>query len=224
MKKIKVSLYFLLTIILTMSILTFTVSLSEDSREAEWKKISPDNPETEWKKFFQSYLASVGIGAVSGVVADKIAEYLLESIIKPHIGQDRSLVSILKRYPNFVIFLEAIIKPCTVKDKSFVSILKKYPNFVTFLIAFPIKIAMLNNIKKDMLKYNIPFKNYLMSLTVLVTPFRGHLKDACLPFFQSGAYTMLPTSVKFLCDVFLGFLETQKDKSNERSSKNNKCN
>jgi len=160
MKKIKVSLYFLSVIILTTSMSIFSV------------QSSADNPKTEWKKFFQSYLASVGIGVLSGVVSDEIAKYLLKTIIKPYV----------KTKVEGEVFLD------------------KFPDYVCFLIASPIKIAVLSNIKKDMLKYNIPSKDHLMYLTALFTPFRNFLKDACLPFFESFSKRCLPF---FLNPVFL---------------------
>ncbi len=123
--------------------------------------------ETEWKKFFQSYLASVSIGALNGVVVDEIAKYLLEKIAKPYIETKKEIY-----------------------------------DCVYFLISLPIKIATLSNIKRDMVKYNIPHKGSLMFLTTSLTPFRGFLKNGYLNLFESDFCKQLLVFLKSRLSIF----------------------
>ena len=154
MKKIKVSLYFLLVLTLTISMPTFTVSSSAS------------NPETEWKKFLQSYVASVSIGALNGLVVDEMAKYIWEKVVTNEEGQHSTYL------------------------------LETFPSPVRFFISLFIKIAILSNIKRDMGKYSIPHKSSLMFLTTSLTPFREFLKDHCSNLFEGDFCKQLLSCAK----------------------------
>lgn len=72
MKKIKISLYFLLALTLTMSMSTFS------------EPFSVDNSKPQWKKFSQRYVTSIILGALAGVSTDIITKYLLKEITKSY--------------------------------------------------------------------------------------------------------------------------------------------
>jgi len=141
MKKIKISLYFLFVLTLTMSMPMFSALSFEN------------NSKPQWKQFFQRYLTSISIGALVGVSIDVVTEYFLEKITKSHNANKKIEAQIL----------------------------------VNLFIVPLMKSVMLKNIRKDMLRDNIPHKDPLMTLTAYFTPFRGFLKKACFSFFQGDA-------------------------------------
>jgi len=65
-----------------------------------------------------------------------------------------------------------------------------------FFIGPFVKFILLKNIKRDMLKDNIPHKDSLMFLTAYCTPFRGFLKHLDLSLFGKNFFERLLTFAK----------------------------
>jgi len=117
MKKITVSLYFLL--VLTLITSTSTSSLLSSS----------DNSKPQWKRFLQRYCASISIGALTGVPIDIIMEYFLKKIITDKKKEAQVLI-------NF--FIGPLIKLAILKniEKDMGKDNIPHKNFLMFLTAF----------------------------------------------------------------------------------------